>query len=63
MLELKLRSAREEFDTGLEVALAESLKKYQQQSAYWKEKMDTATAQQDDLKVRNAFVEASFDKF
>lgn len=63
MLELKLRSAREEFDTGLEVALAESLKKYQQQTVYWNEKMATAAAQQDALKVSNAFIRPSFEKF
>uniref|UniRef100_A0A915C0P5 GRIP domain-containing protein n=3 Tax=Parascaris univalens TaxID=6257 RepID=A0A915C0P5_PARUN len=62
MLELKLRSAREEFDTGLEMALAKSLKKYQQQAAYWNEKMATAAAQQDALKNQIAAMEKEMDE-
>ncbi|KHN80514.1 hypothetical protein Tcan_15350 [Toxocara canis] len=62
LLELKLKSAREEFDAGLEVALAESLKKYQQQSVYWKEKMAIANAQQESLKSQMAAMQQEMDE-
>ena len=41
-MQMRLEDAKEKFDAGLENSLSETLKKYQQQSTYWTEKLTAA---------------------
>ncbi|EJW71497.1 hypothetical protein WUBG_17595 [Wuchereria bancrofti] len=52
LLEYQLRNAKEEYEAGLDVALAESLKKYHKQSNYWAEKLSAINANNELLRVK-----------
>lgn len=50
-MEYQLRNAKEEYEAGLDTALAESLKKYYKQSNYWAEKVSAMNASNELLRV------------
>lgn len=51
-MHLQLQDAREKFDADLETSLTETLKKYQQQSSYWTEKMNAVNEINENLRVK-----------
>lgn len=50
-MEYQLKSAKEEYEAGLDAALTESLKKYHKQSKYWTEKVSAMNATNELLRV------------
>ncbi|KAK6111931.1 hypothetical protein QQG55_45635 [Brugia pahangi] len=62
LLEYQLRNAKEEYEAGLDVALAESLKKYHKQSNYWTEKVSAINASNELLRNENIALKRSIDE-
>uniref|UniRef100_A0A915PI13 Uncharacterized protein n=1 Tax=Setaria digitata TaxID=48799 RepID=A0A915PI13_9BILA len=62
LLEYQLKNAKEEYDAGLDMALAESLKKYQQQSNYWAEKISAVNANNESLRNENIALKRSIEE-
>ncbi|MFH4980513.1 hypothetical protein AB6A40_007222 [Gnathostoma spinigerum] len=61
-LELSLQSAKEEYDHGLEEALSGSLRKFQQQSKYWKQKIAAVHSDNCELKGRILALEKKLEE-
>ncbi|CAG9531876.1 unnamed protein product [Cercopithifilaria johnstoni] len=53
LLECRLKNVKEEYEADLDAVLAESLKKYQEQSNYWAEKVSAMNASNEMLRNEN----------
>lgn len=49
---MRFNNVREEYDQALEDALAEAMRKYNEQSKYWKEKVANLEIARGNVKVR-----------
>uniref|UniRef100_A0A0R3RZN5 Zf-C3H1 domain-containing protein n=1 Tax=Elaeophora elaphi TaxID=1147741 RepID=A0A0R3RZN5_9BILA len=62
LMEYQLRNAKEEYEAGLDVALAESLKKYRRQSNYWAEKVSAMNSTNEFLRNENIALRRSIEE-
>ncbi|KAM3729129.1 Protein quick-to-court [Dirofilaria immitis] len=62
LMEYQLKNVKEEYEAGLDMALAESLKKYQEQNNYWAEKISAANTTNELLRNENIALKRSINE-
>ncbi|VDK87543.1 unnamed protein product [Onchocerca ochengi] len=62
LMENRLKNIKEEYEAGLDMALAESLKKYRKQSDYWTAKMSATNASSELLRNENIALKRSIEE-